>query len=102
GDAVELRHARRQARSLMALAGQHLQRELPALAPGANRDRHGAGCVFLGERIPLAAGLALALPAVIGGAAVLADEGEGGFGHERSTSRFDAVAQENPRIANRL
>jgi hypothetical protein len=67
----------------MAFAGQCLQREQPALAPGADRDRHGggAGGILLGQRVPLAAGLALALPAVKGGTAVLADKGEGGFGH---------------------
>ena len=83
GDAVELGHAGGQARGLMALAGQGFQREQPALALAADRDRHRgrAGRVFLGQRVPLAAGFALALPAVIGRAAVLADKGEGGFGH---------------------
>src|SRR5690349_21653681 len=92
GDAVELGHSGRQARRLLALAGQRLQRELPAFTSGADRDRHGAGRIFFRERIPLAAGLALALPAVVGRAAVLTDKGEGGFGHEGSTSRFDELA----------
>ena len=67
----------------MALAGQAFQREQPALALRADRDRHrgGAGGILLDQRIPLAAGLALALPTVIRRAAVLADKGEGGFGH---------------------
>jgi hypothetical protein len=56
---------------------------LTPLALGADRDRHRgrAGDVLLSQRIPLAAGIALALPAVIRRAAVLADEGEGVFGH---------------------
>src|SRR5947207_6866822 len=84
GDAVEFGHARGQARGLVALAGQAFQREQPALALAPNRNRHrrGAGYVFLDQRIPLAAGLALALPAVIRRTAVLADKGERGFGHE--------------------
>src|ERR1700733_5814246 len=67
----------------MALSGEAFQLELAALAPTADRGRHGggAGRILLGKRIPFAAGLALALPAVIGRAAVLADEGERGFGH---------------------
>jgi hypothetical protein len=73
----------------MAFAGQRLQREQPALAPGADADGHrrGARGVFLSQRIPLAAGFALAGPAVISRAAVLADKGEGGFGHGE-VSRF--------------
>src|SRR5262249_10606047 len=102
GDAVELRHSRRQARRFLALAGQRLQRELPALAFAADRDWHRCGAVFFGERIPFAAGLAFALPAVIGRAAVLADEGDGGFGHAGLSSRFDALAQENRRIAKTM
>ena len=85
GDAVELDHAGRQARGVLALAGQQFQCQRPALAFAADRHRHRgrASGVLLGERVPLAAGFALALPAVIGRAAVLADEGERGFGHER-------------------
>src|ERR1700676_4075102 len=84
GDAIELGHPGAKARGLMALAGEALHDEFSPLALGADRDRHrgGAGDIFLNQRIPLAAGLALALPAVIRGAAVLADEGKGGFGHE--------------------
>jgi len=83
GDAVEFGHPGGQARGLVAFAGQGFQREQPALSSGADRDRHrgGAGGIFLGQRIPLSAGLALALPAVIGRAAVLADEGERVLGH---------------------
>ena len=83
----------------MALAGQCLQREQPALAPGADRDRHrGRAGVFLGQRVPLAAGFALALPAVIRRAAVLADEGEGGFGHQ-DESPWDCVAVDSTDIS---
>ena len=81
GDAIELGHAGGQARRVLAFAGQALQREGAALAPGADRHRHAAGRVLFGQRVPLAAGLALALPAIIRRAAVLADKGEGGFGH---------------------
>src|SRR5207302_4827289 len=89
GDAVKLGHARGKARGLMALAGERFERELSTLAFRADRDRHRgrAGGVLLGERIPFAAGVALALPAVIGSAAVLADKGERGFGHWRVSRR---------------
>ncbi len=93
GDAIELRHAGGQARSVLRLAGQRFQLERPALALRADRDRHRgrAGRVLLAQRIPLAAGIALALPAVIRRAAVLADEGEGGFGHERESRYPDRM-----------
>ena len=50
--------------------------ELPPFTFGADRDRHRgcAGDILFHQRVPLAAGIALALPAVIGRAAVLADE----------------------------
>src|SRR5258706_15990037 len=83
GDAIELSHAGGEARGLVALAGQCLQRELTALAPGADRGRHrGRAGVLFDQRVPLVARFALALPAAKRGAAVLADEGKGGFGHE--------------------
>ena len=83
GDAVEFGHAGRKARGVLAFAGQALQRKLPALALGADRDRHrgGAGDILLDQRVPFAAGIALALPAIIRRAAVLADEGKCVFGH---------------------
>ncbi|KTT78199.1 hypothetical protein SA6_12130 [Staphylococcus epidermidis] len=81
GDAVELGHAGRQPRRVLGLAGQRFQRKRPSLALAADRDRHRARGVLLGQRVPLAAGVAFALPAIIRRAAVLADEGEGGFGH---------------------
>ncbi len=90
GDAIKLGHAGGQTRGVVTLARQAFQLEYPALAPGADRDRHRgrAGRIFFRKRIPLAAGLTLALPAVIRRAAVLADKGERGFGH-RGLSRPD-------------
>jgi hypothetical protein len=72
----------------MALAGQRFQLERAPLAARAHRDRHrrGAGRILLGQRVPFAAGVALALPAIIRRAAVLADEGEGGFGHVETSA----------------
>ena len=64
----------------MALAAQAFELERAALALGANGDGNGAR-IFLSERVPLAAGVAFALPAVVRRAAILADKGEGGFGH---------------------
>ncbi len=83
GDAVELGHAGRKPRRVLALAGEQFELEGAALALGAKADRAAGSTrrVLFRERIPLAARLALALPAAKGGAAVLADEGEGGFGH---------------------
>jgi len=87
--AEQFRQAGRQARRLVSLAGQRLQREAAALARGAARTRRTAGdaaqtgqtVAFLDHGIPLAAGLALALPAGRGRAAVLADEGLIAAGH---------------------
>src|SRR4029077_3673054 len=94
GDPVKLEHAGGQARGVLALAGETFQGEQPSLPLGADRDRHRrrAGYVFLGERVPFAAGGALALPAIIGSAAVLADErervlGHGGFVRRRNRER---------------
>ena len=47
----------------------------------ASRRRRARGGALLGDRVPFAAGVALALPAAIGGAAVLADEGLSLTGH---------------------
>ena len=81
GDAVEFGDAAGQPRRLMGLAGQRLEREQAALAGLAAGTGRPLGA-FLGQRIPLAAGLALALPARRGRTAVLADEAEIAFGHE--------------------
>src|SRR5258706_3903332 len=94
GDAIELSHAGGEARGLVALAGQCLQRELTALAPGADRGRHrGRAGVLFDQRVPLVARFALALPAAIRGAAVLTNEGRKCvLGHGGVTSSFSAVA----------
>src|SRR5215208_6856169 len=94
GDAIQFSHSRGEARDLVALAGEGFQREQPALALGADGDRHRgrAGYVLLDQRIPLAAGFALALPAIIRRTAILADEGEGVFGHEGGESLLASVA----------
>jgi hypothetical protein len=66
----------------MGLAGERLERELAPLArraPGLRGSR-GRGC-FLGDGVPFAAGVALALPTAINGSAVLTDEGELATGH---------------------
>src|SRR5262249_62122891 len=72
----ELGDPRRVARRLMGLASERLELEWPPLAPGtARRSRgHVRGCALLGNRVPLAAGLALALPAAVDRAAVLTNE----------------------------
>ena len=86
GDAVEFRQPGRQAGGLMGLADQRLERELAALAWSAARAGRAAGdtagaVAFLDHGVPLAAGLAFALPAGRGRAAVLADEGQVAAGH---------------------
>ena len=80
GHAVEFarcRSAVRGASSVSPESGFERERRVPwpeALGAGPADRRLRAG--FLDERVPLAAGLALALPAVVDRAAVLADEGE--------------------------
>src|SRR5581483_2886475 len=66
---------------VLCLAGERLEREEAALARLAAGAGGALAAAFLGERIPLAAALAFALPAAIGGAAVLADEAEVAPGH---------------------
>jgi len=83
GDTVELGDAASEPRRVMGLARERLERELAALArraPGLRGPRRSGG--FFRDGVPLAAGVALALPAAIDGAAVLADEGELATGHE--------------------
>ncbi len=80
GDAVEFGDAGGQARRVMRLAGQRLEREQAAFAGLAARPGRPVGA-FLGKRIPLAAGLAFALPAGRRRAAVLADEAQIALGH---------------------
>src|SRR5262245_1164239 len=76
GHAVEFGDAGGKPRRIVALAGQRLEREWPALARRASRHRRPRSRRgFLSDRVPLAAGVPLALPAPVGGAAVLTDEG---------------------------
>src|SRR3954453_19972539 len=66
----------------MGFAGKRLKRKQPALAWGASRHCRARGrCQFLGDGVPIAAGVALALPATIGGAAVLAHVARFASGH---------------------
>ena len=77
GDAVELGQPAGEAGRIARFAGERLERELSALArrpPRHGRPRQRRA--LLGDGVPLAAGVAFALPASIGGAAILADEGE--------------------------
>src|SRR5439155_9899180 len=62
---------------------QRLEREHAAFAwrPAGQGGARG-GCAFLGDGVPLAARIALALPATVGGAAVLADEAQFATGHD--------------------
>ncbi len=88
GDAVEFSHARGEARGVLGLSGQRLELKLAALpsrpsgAGGTPADTPIAVALF-DECIPLAAGLAFALPERRGAAAVLADVGEMAAGHQK-------------------
>ena len=84
GGAVELGDAGGDARRVLDVARQRGQRHRPALARRAQCRRpaaDAAGRAFLDQRVPLAAGVALAGPARVHGAAVLADELDAGFSH---------------------
>src|SRR5262249_6033948 len=73
-----------EARGVVSIAGQRLEREQAALARrAATRTGWPCGGILLRNRVPLAAGIATALPAAIGSAAVLADETRDGTGHVR-------------------
>lgn len=67
----------------MGITGQSLKREQAASTRLAARARR-AFRPFFTQRIPLATGLAFALPAAEGGTAVLADKGQAAFGHRES------------------
>ena len=75
GDAIELRQSRCEARGVVRRSGQRFECELAALArrPAGRRWPRRCG-VLLRDRVPLVAGVALALPAAIDRAAILADE----------------------------
>ena len=81
GDAVEFGDAGGQARGVMRLAGSGSSantRPLRAARPGTARS---AAAPSSDDRVPLAAGVAFALPAAVDRAAVLADEGGRALGH---------------------
>ena len=80
GDTVEFGNPGDQARGIVGLAGQGLERKQAAFT-GLATWPGGAFGAFLAERIPFPASLAFALPAAEGGTAVLADEGEAALGH---------------------
>jgi hypothetical protein len=80
GDAIEFRDAGGEPRRVVRFAGKWLERELPALARRL-AGQSGAVGAFLADRIPLAAGVALALPAAVDGAAVLTDKRIVATGH---------------------
>ena len=83
GDTVELGNPGDQARGIVGLASQGLERKQASFTGLATRPGRTFGA-FLAERIPLPASLAFALPAAEGGTAVLADEGEAALGHGES------------------
>src|SRR5262245_3867772 len=83
GDTVEFIDPRYQARGIVSLSGQCLESKQATSAWFATRPGRPLG-PFLAERIPLTAGLAFALPAAEGGAAVLANKGEAALGHRES------------------
>ena len=88
GHAVEFGHAGGKARGVMRLARERLEREHAALArrpAGSGAFSRGA---FIRDRVPLAAGLALAGPAAVDRAAVLAGEGGSVLGHGRLWARI--------------
>ena len=80
----------------MGFAGERLQREGAAAAAGFSgsglAERRVGG--FLRERVPFAAGFALALPARIGRAAILADEGLA-FANSCAIEALDGVREVN-------
>jgi hypothetical protein len=81
GDPVEFGDARCEPRRFLRGAGQRLEREGAALAGRAHRGGFGCAGALFRDGVPLAAGIAFALPAPGHGAAVLADEGKRAAGH---------------------
>ena len=99
GDAIEFGDAGGEAGRVLRLAGERLEREAPALARRTAGRGRALGA-FLGDRVPLAAGVALALPAAGLGAAVLADEAIGATGHGALSSiRLDSDATYHVRLS---
>src|SRR5439155_18385060 len=92
GDAVELGHAAGEPRRVVGGAGERLECEQAAFARRPARHlRPRGGGIFLGNGVPLAASVALALPAAINGTAVLTDEACVTTGHGRASSEQGAV-----------
>ena len=92
-DAVKLGHAGGKPRRVVGVPRQRLEREYAALAdrpaPRPGRGERAASR-FLCESVPFAAGVALALPAVVGCTAVLADKARCvAAGHDRGVTRGD-------------
>src|SRR5262245_48466263 len=83
GDAIELCQSRGEPWRLVVCPGQRLKRKQPPLAWHTALCRSGT---LFGNRVPLAAGVALALPAAVGGAAVLTEEARLATGHDRATN----------------
>ncbi len=83
GDAIELGESGGEPRCVARRACEWLEREQAALARcAAGHLRTRGGRVLLGDGVPFTAGIALALPAAIGRAAVLADEAQFASGHD--------------------
>src|SRR5262249_9202387 len=89
GDAIELCQSRGEPWRLAVRPGQRLRRKETALAWHPALWRSG---ILFGNRVPLAAGVALALPAAVGGAAVLADEARFATGHDCAITCCTACA----------
>ena len=87
GDPIKLAEPSCEARRVMGGAEERLKRKQSAFALGAARRRRAARSRFLHEGVPLAASLALALPAVEGCSAVLTDEARGTTGHAQTLIR---------------
>src|SRR5262249_59059248 len=74
GDAIEFGKPRGEPWSVASRAGERLERKQAPLARRAAWQLRTHG-TLLGDGVPLAAGVAFALPAAVGAAAVLADAG---------------------------
>src|SRR5262249_60471625 len=80
GDGIESGRPGGEPWSAASRAGERLERKQAPLARRAAGQLRTRG-TLLGDGVPLAAGVALALPAAVGGAAVLAYEGHFAAGH---------------------